>query len=74
MRGKNLDVSPRETHQIRTEFHDRISDRLAALRHGKQREVEDSLVNLRLSPMDKVGQVGDPDRIDLLTGEENVEN
>jgi hypothetical protein len=44
------------------------------LRDGKEREVENALADVRLPPMDEVGQIGDPDGIDLFTGEEDIED
>jgi hypothetical protein len=44
------------------------------LRYGKQGQIENPLADFRLPPMDEVGQIGNPDRIDLLAGKKNIQN
>lgn len=74
MRGKDLNVAPRKANQIRLELRGGIPDGLTPLRDGKQREIQNSLSDLRFPPMDKVRQVGDPDGIDLFAREKNIQN
>ena len=73
MRRENLDVPPGKAHQVRLELSRRIPDCLGPLREGKQGQVKNTLADVRLPSMDKVRQIGNPDRIDLLTGEEDVQ-
>ena len=47
---------------------------MASMLDWKQREIENALTDVGLSPMDKVRQVGDPDGIDLLAREKDVED
>jgi len=73
MRRKDLNVPPRETDEVWFELRGGIADGLASLCDGKERQIENALAYLRFPAMDKVRQVGNPDGIDLRTGEENVE-
>ena len=74
MRREDLYVAPGETDEIRLEFSDDLPDHAAAPRHWIQRQVEDALTHIRLPSMNKIGQVGDTDRVHLFAGEENVKD
>jgi hypothetical protein len=74
MRREDLNVTPRKADQVRFELRGGIADSLAALRDGKQREIEDPLTYLRFPSVDKVRQVGDPNGIDFFARKENVED
>ena len=74
MGRKDLNIAPRKADQVRLEFRGCIADGLASLSDWKQREIKNALTNVRFPPMDKVRQVGDPDGIDLLAGEEDAED
>ena len=51
-----------------------IADRLGPLDVWKEREIENALPHLRLAPMNKISEIGHPDGIDLLAGEEDIKN
>jgi hypothetical protein len=74
MRGKDLNVAPGKTDEIRLELGGRIADCAAPLAVGKEREIEDSLPHIRLPPMNKISEIGHTDGIDLFAREENVKN
>ena len=74
MRGKDLNVAPGETDEVRLELGGGIADRLAPLGFGKEGQIENALPHVRLAPMNKISEIGHPDGIDLLAGEKDVEN
>jgi hypothetical protein len=39
-----------------------------------ERKIKNALTDFRLPAVNKVGQIGDTDRVDLFAGEEDVEN
>ena len=74
MRGKDLNVAPGETDEVRLELGCGIADRIAPLGFGKEGQIEDALPYLWLAPMNKISEIGHTDGVDLLAGEENIKN
>ncbi len=74
MRGKDLDIAPGETDEVRLELGGGIANRTDPLGVWKEREIEDPLPHLWLTPMNKISEIGHPNGVDLLTREEDVEN
>jgi len=74
MRGKDLNVAPGETDEVRLELGCGIADRAAPLGFGKEGQIEDALPYVRLAPMNKISEIGHTNGIDLLAGEKDVKN
>ena len=74
MRREYLYVAPGEADEIRLAFCDDLPDHAAAPRHWIQRQVEDALTHIRLSSMNKIGQVGDTDRVHLFARQEDIKD
>lgn len=74
MRGKNLDIAPRETDEVWLEFGRRIADRSTPLVLGKEGEIQNTLPHLRFASMDKVSEISHPDGVDLFARKKDVEN
>jgi hypothetical protein len=74
MRGKDLNIAPGETDEVWLELGCGIADCLAPLGVWKEGQIEDALLHIRLSPMNKISEIGHTNGIDLLAREEDVEN
>ena len=71
---EDLNVSPGKADEIWLEPGCRLTEDLSALTKRVERQIQNLLPDVRAAPMDKVRQVGDPDRVDLLAWQEDVEN
>ena len=74
MRGKDLNIAPGETAEVRLELSSGIANRADPLGIGKEGEVENALPHIRLASMNKISEIGHTDGIDLLAREENIQN
>ena len=74
MRGKDLNVAPGETDEVRLELGCGIADRAAPLGVWKEGQIEDALPHVRLAPMNKISEIGHTNGIDLLAGEKHIQN
>ena len=74
VRGKDLDVAPGETDEVRFELGGCIADCTDSLAVRKEGEIENTLPHIRLAPMNKISEIRHPDGVDLLTGKKNVKN
>ena len=74
MRGKNLNVAPGEADEVRLELSGGIANRPDPLGIGKERQIKDTLPHVRLTPMNKVSEIGHTNGVDLLAWEKNVED
>jgi hypothetical protein len=74
MRGKDLNVAPGETDEVRLELGCGIADCSAPLGVWKEGQIENTLLYIRLSPMNKISEIGHTNGIDLLAREENIKN
>ena len=74
MGGKDLNVAPGETDEVRLELGGGIANRTDPLGVGKEREIENALPHIRLAPMNKISKIGHTDRVDFLARQENIKN
>lgn len=60
MRGKDLNIAPGETAEVRLELSGGIANRADPLGIGKEGEVENALPRIQLAPMNKVSEISHP--------------
>src|SRR5262245_25120265 len=74
MRGKDLDITPGETDEVRLELGRSIADCTTPLGVGKEGQIENALPHIRPAAVNKISEIGHTDGIDLLAGKENIKN
>ena len=74
VRGKDLNVAPGETDEVRFELSGSIADCPDSLAVRKEGEIENTLPYIRLAPMNKVSEIRHTDGIDLLAREKEVKD
>src|SRR5439155_2042282 len=74
VRREDLDVAPGEADEVGTESLGSLAQGLCALARWDLRQVEDTLADLRVTLVNVIGEIRATDRIDLLTGEEDVQD
>src|SRR5438105_3114097 len=74
MRGEDLDVAPREADQVRPSSLGELSDRLRPALQRDLREIQNVLAKIRAAFMDVVSEIRAADRIDLLAGQEDIQD
>ena len=74
MRGKDLNVAPGETDEVRFELGGCIADCTDSLAVRKEREIENTLPYIRLASMNKISEIGHTNGVDLFARKKNIKD